>query len=111
MQSNIQKLGNTLAGRMQKTASANTMTTLELGTISSNMSLVTDSLRMEIPRGDYLVARPLAGGSTTSTYTDADGEAHSHSLPDAYRELRAKDRVLVAWCGNDPVVIAIVVSS
>ena len=118
--SNIQKLGNTLAGRMQKTASAAVPTTLELGRINENLSLSTDSLRTAIPKGDYMVALHLAGSSyrTSSeshTHTGSDhshsGGSHSHALPDVFRKVKAGDRVLVAWCGNEPVIISIVVSS
>ena len=35
----------------------------------------------------------------------------SHALPDAFRALKSGDRVLVAWCGNEPVIVAIVVGS
>lgn len=105
--SNIQKLGNTLAGRMQKTASAAVPTTLELGRINDNLSLSTDSLRSVIPKGDYMVALHLTG----RTYRTSNDDAHSHELPEVFRKIRAGDRVLVAWCGYEPVIISIVVSS
>lgn len=105
--SNLQKLGNTLAGRMQKTASAAVPTTLELGRINENLSLSTDSLRSAIPKGDYMVALHMTG----STYRTSYDEAHSHELPNVIRKLKAGDRVLVAWCGNEPIIISIVVSS
>lgn len=118
--SNIQKLGDTLTGRMQKTARAAVPMTLEMGTINENLSLSTDSLRDQIPRGDYMVALHLAAGSyrtSTETHTHSgsnhshnDG-AHSHDLPGAFRGIQPGDRVLVAWCGNDPVIISIIVSS
>lgn len=118
--SNIQKLGNTLAGRMQRTAHAAVPTTLELGTINQNMSLTTDGLRSEIPKGDYMVALHMAAtsyqtSSETHTHTGDDhshsGGAHSHALPSVFRSIRPGDRVLVAWCGNEPIVISIIVSS
>lgn len=99
MSSNIQRLGNILAGRMKKTANAAVPTTLELGTIGSGLSLTTDSLRALIPKGEYMVNLMLTTTDGTST------------LPDTFRGLKNGDRVLVAWCGNEPVVIAIVVSS
>ena len=110
--SNIEKFGSTLAGRMLKTAAAAVPTTLELGVINSNLSLSTDSLRSEIPRGDYMVNLMLTGSRETS---DAGGEesggSHSHEMPDSFHGIQAGDRVLVAWCGHEPIVIAIVVSS
>lgn len=130
MSSNIQRLGETLHGRMTKTASAAQSTSLELGTIASNLSLTTDSLKTPIPKGDYMVNLMLASstyntsstghshsGGTHGGHMGGDGQhshsggEHTHRLPDGFRQLQAGDRVLVAWCGNEPVVIAIVVSS
>lgn len=100
MSSNIQRLGNTLARRMKSTANAAVPTTLELGSIGGNLSLTTDSLRSTIPRGEYMVNLMLTGENQIST-----------ELPETFRGLKAGDRVLVAWCGNEPVVISIVVGS
>lgn len=143
MASNIERLGTTLSGRMIKTAGAAVTTTLELGTINQNLSLTPDSLKVPIPKGEYMVCLTLTGGyetsSTTHTHdagdhthsggthsghTSGDGDhthsggshthsggAHTHRLPDSFRNLQAGDRVLVAWCGNEPVVISVVVSS
>lgn len=128
MSNNVQRLGETLAARMKNTANAANTVTIELGTIDGSLSLVTDSLRVPIPKGDYMVNLQLTGSFTTSTtththtggahsqyegtgeHTHSDG-AHNHRLPAEYRSLQAGDRVLVAWCGNEPVVMAIVVSS
>lgn len=119
MSGNIQKLGQTLANRMKQTSNAAVPTTLELGIVNANMSITTDSLQAAIPKGDYMVNLMLTGGRSTSTeshtHSGSDhshsGGAHSHDLPSAFRGLRAGDRILVAWCGNEPVVIAVVVSS
>lgn len=131
---NMQRLGDVLATRMKKTSAAAVPTTIELGTINGNLSLTTDSLPTPIPKGDYMINLMLAGNSyRTSSETHShsggshshsgsdhshsggshshDGGAHSHELPSAFRSLKAGDRVLVAWCGYEPVVIAIVVSS
>lgn len=118
--SNMKRLGNTLASRMKATSAAAIPTTIELGIINSNLSLTTDSLRVPIPKGDYLMNLTLAGDSyLTSSETHLhegedhshDGGDHSHALPSVFRSLQEGDRVLVAWCGNEPVVVAIVVSS
>lgn len=127
--SNMQRLGNTLSDRMKATAGAAYKVTMELGTINSNMSLSTDSLQSTIPQGAYMVNLMLTGGSRTSSESHThsggsheghesgsgdhshSGGDHSHELPESFRGLQAGDRVLVAWCGNEPVVIAIVVSS
>ena len=112
MSSNMQRLGNTLASRMKKTSAAAIPTTLELGTINSNLSLTVDSIPDPIPKGDYMINLMLTGSSyRTGSAVDADGGAHSHALPSVFRSLKGGDRVLVAWCGNEPVVIAVVVSS
>lgn len=112
MSSNAQRLGNILADRMKKTSAAAIPTTMELGTIGGNLSLTTDSLPNPIPKGEYMINLMLAGGSyRTGSDTHAhDGGGqytHSHTLPG----LKSGDRVLVAWCGFEPVVVAVVVSS
>lgn len=107
MSNNVQRLGETLAGRMKRTANAAVPTSIELGTINNNLSLTTDSLQASIPKGDYLVALTLTAGS----YITGETDRHTHTLPGVFRGLRAGDRVLVAWCGNEPVVISIVASS
>lgn len=120
MNSNMQRLGDTLASRMKKTSAAAIPTTIELGTIGSNLSLTVDSIRDPIKKGDYMISLMLAGdsyrtSSETHTHSGEDhthsGGAHSHALPAAFRSLREGDRVLVAWCGNEPVVLAVLVSS
>ena len=126
---NMQRLGATLSDRMKATAGAAVKVTMELGTINSNLSLSTDSLKSPIPQGAYMVNFALTGGIRTSSETHThsggthgghesgdgshshSGGAHSHELPSTFRGLQAGDRVLVSWCGNEPVVVAIVVSS
>lgn len=118
MATNLQMLGDTLAQRMKSTAGAAVTTAVELGTINGNMSLTCDSLRTPIPRGDYMIAGHLIGKAattgTTTTTIEIDGkeytETHSHTIP-ASEGLIAGARVLVAWCGNDAVVIDTVTTS
>ena len=110
MSKNMQRLGSTLSNRMKRTANGAVHTTIELGVVNSNLSITTDSLKAAIPRGDYMVNLMLTGGRSTSSES-CSGETHSHQLPGAFRGLQAGDRVLVAWCGTEPVVIAIVTSS
>lgn len=112
MSSNIQRLGATLADRMKKTSAAAIPMLPVLGTIGSNLSLNVDSLPDPIPKGDYMMNLMLAGDSyRTGSAATADGLSHSHTLPDTFRSLKAGDRVLVVWCGNEPVIVAVVVSS
>lgn len=112
MPSNMQRLGETLSDRMKRTSAAAVPTTIELGRIGNNQTLITDSLRTAIPKGEYMVNLMLTGESKTGSETDNESiDNHSHKLPDSIRTLKVGDRVLVAWCGNEPIIIAIVVSS
>ena len=106
---NKQRLGNVLDGRMKKTSGAASTITTELGTINTNLSLTPDSIPSAIPKGEYMVNLMLAGG-TYNTSTDGY-HAHNHTFPDNIRGLKSGDRVLIVWCGNEPVVIAIVTTS
>lgn len=107
MSNNMQRLGETLAARMKTTVNAGSQIAVELGTIGAGLSLVTDSLRVPIPKGDYMIALGQSGAS----YRTGETEDHTHTMPETLRGLQAGDRVLVAWCGNEPVIIATVVSS
>lgn len=115
MSKNMQQLGAILSNRMKRTATGAVPTTIELGIVNANLSITTDSLQAAIPKGDYMVNLMLTGGlgisgGTHEGHETGDG-THSHTLPGSFRGLRAGDRILVAWCGNEPVVIAIVTSS
>lgn len=106
MGSNMKRLGDVLSGRMQKTAKSNTQPTLELGTINGDMSLSVDGLSGRIARNDYMVDVRL----TQKDYDTEKTDDHAHRLPSAFRRLRAGDRVLVAWVGYEPIIVAIVTS-
>lgn len=80
MSNNLQRLGETLNKRMQKTAKSAVGIVVELGIINANLSMTPDSLQVAIPDGDYMIS--------------------------AGQDPQPGDRVLVAWCGNEPVVIA-----
>ena len=108
---NLERLGHTLDGRMKKTSGAAVQICVELGQINGNMSLTTDSLQSSIPKGDYMIDLALASKSYRTDKAKIDDKEHDHALPDSIRGVQAGDRVLVAWCGNEPVVVAIVVSS
>lgn len=129
MNNNLQRLGDTLSGRMKKTAGAAVPVAVELGTMSGNLALIPDSMATPIPKGQYMVDIRLTGsfktektahshsGGAHDGHTAGDG-AHSHTggdhdhrLPEEFRALKAGDRVLVLWCGNEPVITAIVKSS
>lgn len=107
MSSNMQRLGTTLSNRMKQTSNAAVPTTIELGKVNANLSITTDGLRTPIPKGDYMVNLMLTGSFTTNPVGSYEGGSHSHGI----RGLKPGDRILVAWCGNEPVVIAVVASS
>lgn len=130
MSKNMQRLGAELASRMKKTAKAAVPTTVELGTINQNLSLSVDSLKTPIPKGDYMVNIIFSGesyntsteththtGGTHSGHLSGNGEhghsggAHNHRLPTFFRALESGDRVLVVWCGFEPVVVSIITKS
>ena len=129
MGKNTQRLGGVLASRMSATARAVSGVPIELGTINGDLSLKVDSLTGNISPSEYLVDLRLthstyetsetehehSGGAHsghelgTGTHTH-DGGKHRHRLPSVYRRLQPGDRVLVAWAGVVPVVVAIVVA-
>ena len=110
MSKNMQRFASVMANRMRQTSNAAVPTTIELGIVNANMSITPDSLRAAIPKGDYMVSLLLTSGRFTAD-ASYDGYTHKHELPEAIRGLRPGDRILIAWCGDDPVVIAVVVSS
>ena len=136
MQTNVQRLGDVLNSRMKKTSGAAVPTILALGTINGDLSLNVDSIPDKIPQNEYMVALHLThenyysynemnssanaphhheGGeheghtSGTGFHTHDDG-LHDHRVPSVFRNLQSGDRVLVAWCGTEPVIIDIVVA-
>lgn len=128
MSENIEKFASLMSSRMQSTAQAAVPCVVELGTITANMSLVPDSLLIPIPKGDYMVnLRLLSSMETSETEHKHDGGSHSqfqgngvhthqggkhrHMIPMEHRGIEPGDRVVIVWCGNEPVVIAIVISS
>ncbi len=116
MPKNMERLGRVLAGRSTQTAKDAIPTTLELGEVDGNLALTTETIKTPIPKGDYLVTLTLTGDFLTEDQTPTCSEGgtctHNHRLPkNEFRGLQSGDRVLVAWCGNEPVVISIVVSS
>jgi hypothetical protein len=54
--------------------------------------------------GDFLVAQPLERGLVETE--DGGDDGHRHALRDPLAALEAGDRVLLAWLGPTPIVIA-----
>lgn len=136
METNMKRLGEVLSSRMKKTSGAAVPVTLELGKINGDLSLTVDSIGDKIPKNEYMVSLHLThenyysynemnssakaphhhAGGTHGGHDGGDGShthddgLHDHRVPSVFRNLKAGDRVLVAWCGNEPVIIDIVVS-
>ncbi len=135
MRSNLQRYGDVLASRTKKTANAAVPLYLELGKIESNLYLKVDSVKDPIASDQYLISLSLThenyfsynemnssaaaphhheggthaqkGGSGHHTHDDG---LHDHRIPSVFRKLQEGDRVLVAWCGAQPVIVDIVVA-
>jgi hypothetical protein len=123
----VNKLARALQKRMQDLN--NPSLVLDFGGIQDDLSLKTNTFPIPIPKTDYSVLRHLSYGAAGSvlTKTKEDG-LHSHSggdhshdndgshahdvlVPEKMRTIKAGDRVLVAWVGNDAIVIDIVLSA
>ncbi len=122
----INKLAGVLQSRMRSIGEKPRI--LDFGSIQSDMSLITNRFPKPIPQSDYLVCRQLTlGAENTPIYVkpltqengDFDGRhglhvsgngRHRHILliPEKMRSLKAGDRVLVAWVGDDACVIDII---
>lgn len=130
MSKSTDRLCAALTGQMTRSAKGNLPMGPELGVIGPRLSLIPDSLRKPIPKGSYLVDITLThpdynvqvtthvhsggthgghtGGSGSHQHTDGP---HTHRIPEVFRNLQEGDRVLLIWCGNEPVVVAIVTES
>lgn len=107
MKSNIEKLGETINKRVQDTFGARTAIIAELGTVTGNLGIQVASVGNIIPKGAYLISTRLTMGEKDAEFTGTTTDsAHSHKvkLPEELRSLKAGDRVLLIWCGNEPVV-------
>ncbi|WP_373179829.1 hypothetical protein [Agathobacter rectalis] len=89
--------------------------TLDFGEIQANGSLKTNTFPVPIPKGDYTICR-LAAGLTLSTSEQSwlnkapsGVPLHSHSV--TIPEVKAGDRVLVAWIQSEAVVIDVIEKS
>lgn len=126
MQSNMERFATLLSDRMKQTSAAAVTTAVELATVNSSLAITPDSLGIPIPKGEYRVNIMLTGaaytGSSTHTHDGGahgghdggsgththSGGSHNHAMPANYRGLQPGDRVVIAWCGREPVVLCIV---
>ena len=102
------RLANVLSQRMKKENTSPLV--LDFGEIQENVSLLTNTFPVPIPKGDYSVCRQLTLGNTGAQLTTT-AEGISVIMPEKMRGLLPGDRVLVAWVQNEAVVIDIIISS
>lgn len=96
----IIELGELLNRHIQKIQSYNTFSFLEFGHINDNLSLTADSLKDEIPKGEYLVSFRLQKKECI---------CHEATCKCIY-DIKSGDRVLIAWVGNSPIILDVIVN-
>lgn len=133
----INKLANVFQKKIS-TAASHSGVTLDFGEIQTDGSLKTNQFDVPIPASDYLVCRGIShkeeilsttkagqgqhphgpggehGGHSSGTGSHSHGATegtHNHDvlLPVSMHAVKPGDRVLVAWVGNDAVVIDIII--
>ena len=87
----INKLAGVLQNRMKWISEKPSV--LDFGTIGEDMSLTTNKFPHPIPKNDYMVCRHLT--------LELAGEHLAETLA-------PRDRVLVAWAGDDPCIIDLI---
>ena len=100
--------------RINAVAQTHTIDNAELGQITSDFSLKADRFETAIPKGDYMIARNLLPAEPIKvTSSEADDHSHNVEIPPekVKKVLSPGDRVLVVWCGTEPIVIDVIVSS
>ena len=114
--SGFSELANVFDSRMRQHAKQ--PYSVELGGITANKELKTDSFPEPIPKDSYKIARSLTLGkkdsALTKTSTIGDHGEATVKRPEKMRTLKPGDRVLVAWAGPnnaDPIVIDIVLDA
>lgn len=109
----ISKLARTISQRAEKVAGkAERDLILDFGQIQGDMSLLTNTFPIPIPRDDYHVCRLIGGlsygisGGAHGGHESGNG-SHSHTAQPP--QIKSGDRVLVAWIQNEAVVIDVVI--
>lgn len=94
---------------------------LDYGVIQGDLSLVTNTFPVAIPKADYMCCRHLKAIPEKDRWTTECAGSHTHPGGDGgsagshahkfqpHWVLKKGDRVLVAWVQNDPVVIDVIV--
>lgn len=95
-------LAAVLSERMKKEGTSPMV--LDFGTIGSDYSLRTNTFPIDIPRGGYTICRMAAG-------MDIEVSGETNNSVATVGGIAPGSRVLVAWVGNEAVVIDVIVSS
>ncbi len=105
MTSNIEKLGETPAGPHAYGEKSSSSALIELGTISSALALEPDQSPGPIPEGDYSICRTVS-----DKVMKKEKGCHWQRVYGGHplSKLKAGDRVLIVWCGSEPVVIDLI---
>lgn len=105
----INKLAGVFQSRMKGISEKPVV--LDFGSINGDMSLTTNAFPQPIPKSDYMVCRQLTIGKKGDELTNLRGtEQKDVMIPETMRKLKAGDRVLVAWVGDDACIIDIILS-
>lgn len=108
MMDGIEQFGNLLNQRTKEVLNGNQKLSVGLGRINSDLSLAVDGMEGHVPKGQYMLSRHLTFPETIDT---AAASGHSHEVKTGLRGLKSGDRVLIAWAGNEPVIIDIILGS
>lgn len=101
-----------LAAAMDKLAKRNIPNDLiiDYGTILDDLSLLTNSYPIPIPKKDYLALRHLRkvpDDEIPKTEAANGPDEHTHKFQ-PHEPLKKGDRVLVAWVHNDAIVLDVI---
>lgn len=80
----------------------------DLGTIKSDGSLLADQYPIPIPKDEYLICRSLVHDDPLTITNTVSSHSHTVNIPDSMAPIKAGDRVLIAWIGDDVVIIDVV---
>lgn len=108
----INKMCRVISQRAEKVAGkAERDLDIDFGQIQGDMSLLTNTFPIPIPRSEYHVCRLVDGLSfqiSGGAHGGHEGGNGSHTHTVKLPGLKAGDRVLVAWIQNEAVVIDVV---
>lgn len=103
------KFAGILTSRIRE--SENSSLILDFAVINSDYSLLTNTFPIPVPKSDYTVCRGLtfgAAGAVLGTTKESEGHSHEIGVPEKLNSMKPGDRVLIAWVGNEAVVIDVI---